>query len=153
MSRWAEAFRASLARHDTADSADSSSPAPPATPESVSNPSSPSEKDGEVSTPCPETVSAVSSVSRAAKVVNAGASGREQAAATERAISAAYISASLQRPPSWSDPVAVPSRGCFCSCCKGQRWWCEREAPKGWRCSTCHPPSHLTPDAVTKVRT
>ena len=46
-------------------------------------------------------------------------------------------------PPSWADPVALPPHGSHCSCCRGQRWWCEREAPKGWRCATCHPPDHL----------
>jgi hypothetical protein len=54
-----------------------------------------------------------------------------------------YLRAALQRPPSWADPTALPSRGCFCSCCKGRRWWREREAPKGWRCSVCYPPDHL----------
>jgi hypothetical protein len=56
-------------------------------------------------------------------------------------------------PPSWADLATLPSRGCFCTCCKGQRWWRECEAPKGWRCSTCHPPDHLPPDAVTEMRT
>jgi hypothetical protein len=46
-----------------------------------------------------------------------------------------YMRVALQRPPSWADPTALPSSGCFCSCCKGRRWWREREAPKGWRCS------------------
>jgi len=64
-----------------------------------------------------------------------------------------YMRAALQRPPSWSDPAALPSRGCFCSCCKGQRWWREREMPKGWRCSTCYPPDHLPANAVMEVRT
>ena len=64
-----------------------------------------------------------------------------------------YRRAALQRPPSWADPAALPSRGCFCSCCKGQQWWREREAPKGWRCSTCYPPDHLPADAVMKVGT
>src|ERR1700730_18588411 len=27
------------------------------------------------------------------------------------------------RPPSWADAASLPSRGCFCKCCKGQRWW------------------------------
>ena len=57
------------------------------------------------------------------------------------------------RPPSWADPTTPPSRGRFCKCCKGQRWWREREAPKGWRCSTCHPPDHLPQGAVTEMRT
>jgi hypothetical protein len=56
-------------------------------------------------------------------------------------------------PPSWADPAALPSRGSFCSCCHGQRWWCEREAPNGWRCSVCHPPDQLSANAVTEMRT
>ena len=51
-----------------------------------------------------------------------------------------YLRAALQRPVSWADPTARPSQECYCSCCRGQRWWCEREAPKGWRCWQCHPP-------------
>jgi hypothetical protein len=45
----------------------------------------------------------------------------------------------MQRPVSWADPDALPSPGCWCSCCQGRRWWCERIEPKGWRCATCHP--------------
>ena len=58
------------------------------------------------------------------------------------------LNAACQRPPSWSDSAATPSPGCWCSCCKGYRWWCEREAPKGWRCGTCHPPLHLAPGVI-----
>jgi hypothetical protein len=61
--------------------------------------------------------------------------------------------AALIRPPSWSDPAARPSAGCFCSCCKTRRWWCEREQPKGWRCYTCHPPDCMGPDETVEVRT
>ena len=71
----------------------------------------------------------------------------------QAAMVSGLLNVARQRPPSWSDPAALPSRGCFCSCCKGQRWWCERDAPKGWRCWTCHPPAHLAPEAVTEVRT
>jgi hypothetical protein len=70
-----------------------------------------------------------------------------------RAIAGDYLRAALQRPPSWADPAAPPSRGCFCSCCKAQRWWRECEAPKGWRCSDCHPPDHLPANAVMEVTT
>jgi hypothetical protein len=63
------------------------------------------------------------------------------------------LRAALQRPVSWSDPAARPSVGCFCSCCKGRRWWCEGRKPKGWRCWTCHPPDGATPDDVVEVRT
>jgi hypothetical protein len=53
--------------------------------------------------------------------------------------------AALQRPPSWVDPAARPSPGCCCSCCRGQRWWRERAAPKAGavgpviRRIICHP--------------
>ena len=61
--------------------------------------------------------------------------------------------AALSRPPSWPDPELLPSAGCWCSCCRGGRWWCERIAPTGWRCSACHPAGHLAPDAVCEVVT
>ena len=73
--------------------------------------------------------------------------------ARQAAMVSGLLRAARQRPPSWADPSALPSPGCFCSCCKGQRWWCELEAPKGWRCRTCHPPQHLLPDSVKEVRT
>lgn len=55
------------------------------------------------------------------------------------------------RPPSWPDPDAVPSPGCWCSCCRGAHWWREREAPSGWRCRTCHPPVHLPPGEIIQA--
>jgi hypothetical protein len=64
-----------------------------------------------------------------------------------------YFLAGLMRPVSWYDPAARPSPGCYCSCCKGQQWWCEATAPKGWRCAICHPPTGLRPDRVEIVRT
>lgn len=53
---------------------------------------------------------------------------------------AGLLHVARMRPTSWSDPAALPSRGCFCSRCKGQLWWTEREEPKGWRCTACLPP-------------
>jgi hypothetical protein len=160
MSRWAEAFRASVRSRDTVDTADTSSPdrmsgpaKPPPCVNSVSGVTGPGHAKDATGRPFVDELSTVSAVSRVAKLANAAASGSEQAAATERAISVAYIRASLQRPPSWSDPVTLPSCGCFCSCCKGQQWWCERETPKGWRCWTCHPPDHLPAEAVMEIRT
>lgn len=52
-----------------------------------------------------------------------------------------------QRPPSWVDQSARPSPGCWCSCCRGRRWWAP-EVPSldgtgpgaGWCCAWCHPP-------------
>jgi hypothetical protein len=57
--------------------------------------------------------------------------------------------AAMQRPPSWADPSAALSRGCFCSCCQSRRWWSD---DRGWRCWTCHPPDHLSPDAVAEIQ-
>ena len=75
----------------------------------------------------------------------------------ERAVQAAMIGgllrAARQRPPSWSDPAALPWPGCFCPCRRGQRWWCERGAPKGWRCWACHPPDHTMPKNTPDTKT
>ncbi|MGD0109553.1 MAG: hypothetical protein ABSC06_36830 [Rhodopila sp.] len=77
----------------------------------------------------------------------------DQADADHASIVAGLLVSARRRPPSWADPSALPSRGCFCTCCKGQRWWREREAPKGWRCSVCYPPDHLPSIAVTEMTT
>jgi len=82
-----------------------------------------------------------------------GAPGGVRFDAPQAAMVDGLLRAARQRPPSWADPAALPSRGCICSCCKGQRWWCEREVPKGWRCWTCHPPVHLPRNAVAEIAT
>jgi hypothetical protein len=64
---------------------------------------------------------------------------------------AGRLTAALRRPPSWSDPAARPFPGCFCSCCRGQSWWAERQAPRGWRCRQCHPSLHLGADQIVAV--
>lgn len=62
------------------------------------------------------------------------------------------LRAALMRPASWTErPDCRPPPGAWCGCCgrtppaDGGTWWQEREAPKGWRCFTCHPPDHLAP--------
>ncbi len=70
-----------------------------------------------------------------------------------RAMLDGYRHAALRRPPSWTPASALPSPGCFCTCCAGQQWWCEREAPSGWRCATCYPPVHLAVEQVREVLT
>ena len=66
---------------------------------------------------------------------------------------AGYMGVAMQRPPSWSDVAVIPSRGAWCSCCKGARWWTEAIAPKGWRCATCHPADHLPGSAIRQTCT
>jgi len=78
---------------------------------------------------------------------------RERGHAAQAAMVAGLLDTARGRPPSWADPAAPPLRGCWCRCCRGTRWWREREAPSGWRCWTCHPPDHLPVDAVLEVRT
>jgi hypothetical protein len=55
------------------------------------------------------------------------------------------------RTPSWSNMADIPTAADVCSCCRGSSWWTERHNPRGWRCSVCHPPLHLTPDAVRRA--
>jgi hypothetical protein len=77
-----------------------------------------------------------------------GTPEREALDARQRETVAGLLGAASQRPPSWGNPAAVPSPGCWCSCCHGTRWWTEREGSKGWRCGKCYPPIHLHADAV-----
>jgi hypothetical protein len=58
--------------------------------------------------------------------------------------------AALRRPVNWADPVARPCVGCFCSCCKGQRWWGDA---RGWRCWQCHPPDGARTGSIMDVQT
>lgn len=134
MSRWAEAFRASIRRRDTVDAADTSSPdrtiGPPAPPPSVNSVScvTGSMKDT-AGRPFGNKLSAVSIVSRvAAEAEKSAARGRT--ALPGRVITEGYRQTTLQRPPSWADPAALPSHGCFCSCCHGRRWWREARKPE-----------------------
>jgi hypothetical protein len=53
----------------------------------------------------------------------------------------------MRRPPSWAGAEALPSPGCWCSCCRGRRWWRRRVAAGGWCCCVCHPP----PDSVPVI--
>lgn len=63
------------------------------------------------------------------------------------------LQAARKRPPSWPDATALPSLGCLCSACRGQRWWRERTDPRGWRCWTCLPAAGLAASAITEVLT
>ena len=54
----------------------------------------------------------------------------------------------LARPPSWAS-LDPPPQGAWCLACHGGRFWREREAPRGWRCASCHPPDHLSVAVVT----
>jgi hypothetical protein len=55
----------------------------------------------------------------------------------------------LARMPSWAEAVPPPP-GAWCRACYGRRWWTERGDPKGWRCTTCHPPDPLPPEAIRR---
>ena len=153
MSRWAEAFRASRARHDTVDTTDTSSRGRAVSPDSVNSVNSVIAGADENRGMAPVNADQVSQVSRSAETPKVDAARHEQLVASYQAIPADNPGAALQCPPSWADPAAPPSRGCFCSCCKGWRWWCECKVPKGWRCSACHPPDQLPANAVTEVTT
>lgn len=48
-----------------------------------------------------------------------------------------------KRMVSWADPADVPQPGDYCGCCSGALWWTDATPPRGWCCTTCHPPAHL----------
>jgi hypothetical protein len=145
--KWADAFKAHIRARDTADTGDTSLGGPEAFPGSVSSVMPTDERLGGRQAPYSGLVSSVSALSRPGRTRNAERRLSEPGTVSHAATS---FPAAHQRPPSWVDPSALPSPGCFCSCCHGQRWWCEREMPKGWRCWQCHPPDHLMPEAVTE---
>jgi exodeoxyribonuclease-5 len=73
-----------------------------------------------------------------------GTPERERLEAAQRVMLAGLHDAALQRPSSWQGANAIPCAGCWCSWCRGRRWWRPRAAPKGWHCVTCHPPPAAT---------
>jgi hypothetical protein len=48
-----------------------------------------------------------------------------------------------KRMVSWSNPADLPQPGDYCGCCSGALWWTDAATPRGWCCTTCHPPVHL----------
>lgn len=60
--------------------------------------------------------------------------------------------AARARPPEWWDGTDTPQAGDRCRC-GSMRFWTERDRRGGWRCSTCHPPDHLAPEAAEQVST
>jgi hypothetical protein len=59
----------------------------------------------------------------------------------------------IAMPVSWADASLIPTPGARCRNCKGNGWWCERDQPKGWRCSTCYPSDNLSADRRREVVT
>ena len=54
-------------------------------------------------------------------------------------VTAGYLRAALQRPPSWTRPEAHrPTPGSRCTACRGTRWWSADQ--RTWQCVGCHPP-------------
>ena len=83
-----------------------------------------------------------------------GSPERERQDRMQRRMVRGLLDTAMQRPPAWPDAGSRPTPGCRCARCRGGRWWCEAgEAPRGWRCWTCHPPDHLPADAVREVLT
>jgi hypothetical protein len=186
MSRWSEAFRASVRRRDTADTTDTAqrdtSPAQSDDVSTVTDDENATDEaprrrcdtaDTADSTGTAKTspaqsddVSTVSSVTdgnttdEVARTVSADGVSTESGVPNSEGTDPQppktlldgenYLREMRRRPPSWSCAATRPAPGCYCSCCKGGRWWTDG---KGWRCWTCHPPDHLDPSAITEVKT
>lgn len=48
-----------------------------------------------------------------------------------------------KRMVSWEQADDEPQPGDFCGCCCGSLFWSDTDPPRGWCCTTCHPPVHL----------
>jgi len=48
-----------------------------------------------------------------------------------------------KRPVSWARADDEPAPGDYCGCCSGSLFWSDTDPPRGWCCTTCHPPCHL----------
>jgi hypothetical protein len=146
MGRWSDRLHAYIETRDTVDTVDSAFRKQVADVASVNtvNSVTPTGRasDDELAMSRPSEVSTLSTVS-----TNGETDGHGAITPTDVRLAA------LKRPVSWANVAARPTQGSYCSCCRGQRWWCEREAPKGWRCWRCHPPSGLSAAVVEDVRT
>jgi hypothetical protein len=58
-----------------------------------------------------------------------------------------------KRNVSWTPSSDEPAPGDYCACCGSHLWWTETTAPKGWRCTRCHPPAHLEAGGFRAVAT
>ena len=111
-----------------------------------------------LATPDPDLAREREEVAAAQAAEARGLYGEPLSPLEHRAVLAGYRAAALQRPPAWSDATRPPPPGAWCSCCGqigrlGGRWWRAAEAPRSWRCRTCHPPDQLPAADVVEVTT
>lgn len=137
MSRWSQAYKARHSPTDRVDTVDIVQLAKVAQPYSVNTVNS-------VTRPISKNEAASDAAYLATERAAVIAEGEHGDARTAVAYSL---------PVAWADAAIEPTAGSRCSCCKGVSWWCEAIAPKGWRCSACHPPGHIQPTQIRKVTT
>ena len=143
MSRWADAYHASVRPRDTVDSVDSAHSF------TQSQPSTSPPQEGSVSSV--RRVTADNSIDEAGGCkVSAVSAVSCPTIAICNLDARNYLPAAPRCPPAWPEQSARPRSGYFCGCCGSRHWWSDT---KGWRCWTCHPCSHLSPDAVIELRT
>jgi len=58
-----------------------------------------------------------------------------------------------KRMMSWAQAEDIPKPGDYCGCCSGSLWWSDTDPPRGWCCTTCHPPCHLQAGQFRAVAT
>lgn len=115
MSRWSETYKARALPHDAVDTVDTVPPGPRPPPYCVNTVNS--------VTPSPDVFAAI-----------------ERAAIQAEAIPVRLL---RKRPVSWARAEDEPADGDFCGCCAGSLWWSDTDPPRGWCCTTCHPPCDL----------
>ncbi len=119
MTRWGETYRARMKARDNVDIIDKVPPPSPAR---------------------PQIVKIVNNVSGGEPENDAAFEAAERAAIQAEAVPVRRL---RKRHVSWSRAEDEPAPGDYCGCCSGQLFWCKTDPPRGWRCSTCHPPCHL----------
>ena len=131
--RWSQAYRARIGHHDTIDTMDTMGAKAPETAQSVHSVKSVIvAKAGETASP-PFVTDRV-----------------ERAAIQAEAIPVRRI---RKRPVSWARADDEPASGDYCGCCSGSLFWSDTDPPRGWCCTTCHPPCHLQADLFRVVAT
>ena len=128
MSRWAAAFRATLAPSVAAE------PSPLA----------------DAPRAFPDDLCDASAMRAEPRLPPIASPERDRGDREHKAMVTGLRAAAMRRPPSWWNPMPHnPTPGSACFCCFNRHWWTSDRL--GWCCWTCHPPPLPLPARMTVV--